>query len=945
MLSLLLALSLFCFFVLVGIATLSVLRFQESILRTWLLSPAVGLSVVVLLVLILNQAGMPVRLFAPWLLVGLFILSLLFLWFSRPILPTRQLLPFACLILFSLFYTGWPALRFGFQWISYGNGDMAYYCMGAVRFLYNGFYRIPLYAELAGIDYTQYYYYWHAYAAMRPGSDLLLALVSGVTGFSPVQINMPTIIAVGLVQIWSIGALVLYTRKWRLAALISSCFLAISPLFSFGTLYQLFAQVCGVGLLLASCSVTMRSYKFTGIADWIRHSLLMSILISALLIVYPEVMPFLALATGLYWLVELVGRRMNWNTVAFVGLGLIGIPVILRWNVISGMAMSLFQVRAGLSIRDIGNSVFPYYLVPSGLPNLFGFQPIASWSPEPLLSLTIFFSFLLLVCIIAFFLRSLSRGHPVASLFLITMALALKLFFDNNDFGLYKTAMFIQPTLMAGLALIIYRFFGRKWWIGLAVMIMMTIPTQTHYTKASMGRIGDSYCEIPLGSELGITKLKVQEGRSVLVDSYNQVAVQYAALDLRGVMTSTPSLPEIPRYRSLIYGQMPSLLYALFPHSEQVQRSSIIFDSIAQRIHIEALWNSSYAVPTYAESYYDSDYLLASSVQDVSILNKARRLHSGERYGIFQVANVSQVHNWLIFIPSSRGTARGKGGSQLVSIFQNELDYFAPRNSFAGIGSFLLFRVESPTETMRVRISLTRTLSGEGKTSLPTDAVVLGKTEQKFGIVGGGAANVFSPPIECIKQGKASYIALDMKMIAARFPRRKEGLMKLYGRDVPLDYRYVVAFCRDISAISETEYERLERPSRLRKFPDDLLKHPELEFSGIYEDGWTSEASFVKFGKSRKGDILVLRGEIPKVGTLSEFGNVLRIQINEESARMFRLNPGSFGLQVPITSNRNVTTVKMSFSERGSLPPPDGRPVAAKINDLSIKSHGGYTTR
>jgi len=46
----------------------------------------------------------------------------------RPVLPLRQLKPFL-LIASGLVYIGWPSIRFGFKWISYGNDDMANYCL------------------------------------------------------------------------------------------------------------------------------------------------------------------------------------------------------------------------------------------------------------------------------------------------------------------------------------------------------------------------------------------------------------------------------------------------------------------------------------------------------------------------------------------------------------------------------------------------------------------------------------------------------------------------------------------------------------------------------------------------------------------------------------------------------------------------------------------------
>ena len=48
----------------VGRAALAACRWQGGVLRAWLLAPATGLAVVLLLTTILNQAGLPIGRFA-----------------------------------------------------------------------------------------------------------------------------------------------------------------------------------------------------------------------------------------------------------------------------------------------------------------------------------------------------------------------------------------------------------------------------------------------------------------------------------------------------------------------------------------------------------------------------------------------------------------------------------------------------------------------------------------------------------------------------------------------------------------------------------------------------------------------------------------------------------------------------------------------------------------
>jgi hypothetical protein len=82
----------FLFITIVGIATIQVLRCRFGVLRNWLLAPIAGLAVVVCSVMILNQAGLPVRNFATPLAAGLIIVSsIIVLWRRWPAVPSPLL--------------------------------------------------------------------------------------------------------------------------------------------------------------------------------------------------------------------------------------------------------------------------------------------------------------------------------------------------------------------------------------------------------------------------------------------------------------------------------------------------------------------------------------------------------------------------------------------------------------------------------------------------------------------------------------------------------------------------------------------------------------------------------------------------------------------------------------------------------------------------------------
>src|SRR5688500_3605278 len=93
----------FLFAAALGRATLALCRWRGGVLRAWLLAPAVGLAVIVLAVMVLNQAGLPVNQFAWPLTLGLALATGVIFFWRRPVVPTRALLPFVAIVVFSLF--------------------------------------------------------------------------------------------------------------------------------------------------------------------------------------------------------------------------------------------------------------------------------------------------------------------------------------------------------------------------------------------------------------------------------------------------------------------------------------------------------------------------------------------------------------------------------------------------------------------------------------------------------------------------------------------------------------------------------------------------------------------------------------------------------------------------------------------------------------------------
>lgn len=162
MIALLLVAGLYIYLTILGQAVVSLFRPRIGVLWSWFSAPTIGLALLVVVITRLNVWGIPIIKAGPWTTLILLAAAAGVLAWRRPAFPFRKLLPFIVIGTVYLFYVGWPSLRFGFNWISYANDDMANYCMAAERFLHHGYYEIPLQTELEGRDYTQHYWFMHA---------------------------------------------------------------------------------------------------------------------------------------------------------------------------------------------------------------------------------------------------------------------------------------------------------------------------------------------------------------------------------------------------------------------------------------------------------------------------------------------------------------------------------------------------------------------------------------------------------------------------------------------------------------------------------------------------------------------------------------------------------------------------------------------------------------
>src|SRR5262249_42146425 len=225
--------------------------------------------------------------------------------------------------------------------------------------------------------------------------------------------------------------------------------LTLSALTTLGTLYQLIAQVAGLALLAGCVTVLLRIPHDLDRVAAARYGFLAALLVSALLVVYPEIFPFLVLA----FLAHLAVTWRRWLAAPrpqLLILGTAAASCLLLLNVyaVSPLYFLVVQVNHGVW-APILSEIFPYFLIPSGLASFWGLVPLGGDLPaDPWGSLLIILGALLLLGSCAGALWMARRAHPAALMTLVLLGLAVWLFCQPHGFGPFQLAMFIQPLLL-----------------------------------------------------------------------------------------------------------------------------------------------------------------------------------------------------------------------------------------------------------------------------------------------------------------------------------------------------------------------------------------------------------------------------------------------------------------------------------------------------------------
>jgi hypothetical protein len=967
MIPLLLVAGLFVYLTTVGQAVICLIKPRIGILWSWFVAPAVGLALLLIIVTRLNVWGVPIRTAGPWATGVLLVGALGVLVWRRPVLPFRKLAPFLLISIGYLFYVGWPSLEFGFKWISYGNDDMANYCLAADRFLEHGYYSVPLQTDLEGRDYSQHYWFMHALQQIRPGSEMTIAWIASLTGRRTHEVFMPAILMLSLMQLFAMGSIAVWRGRYRKIAIVAFFLFATSPLFGLGTLYQLIAQVGGLALLLAIASILFMVRKLTR-----RTMAVAGILTAGLAIFYPEVSPFVALGIILVTLRLRFTEPTKLKPYVYFILGVAVLTFVLiassTYQFINTLVMQAagsagLGAMAEINDQSGGLVLFPWTLVPSFIPMLFGLHPFGKVGVDPLISCQIITGLAFLVYFLWRTWRNFKAGAPVGYLGVIMFLLGIYLFQKGQDFGLFKLAMYAQPVITLCLAqgfshyLFSYSPVSRKRaWAALVFFFACTAVSQVYYTYASLGTYGGGLTEVVKGSALGVgfTPPKNLRYQGIESDISNVVSAKMLSMYTKGIDTrflSRSYMDNIANIAVLKFLRTPDP--DLGPQARLVEKLSLlrfmlpdellkddIPDYKVVTIHREAnsvLYANNWTETSSRHLDYD-DRLFVSIRTDLDHFNKLNPGTGWTTQNMYQYKLESQVTNHLVFVHSELSPHYYSSARFKAAFFQRESEPLSDGTAyFHGTGRFNVFHIIHPSSDLRVIVDFTRTSLGEGRTVLPKQAIVVGDDDYHLPFVGAGSARVVSSIIKPEYYEGQAYIMVDFGDPAQVINKPKTGLMRWYGLQFALDDRRLVGFTRDISVFTDEQYRAMPRPTSISNFPADLRNNKGLEYSGIYEDGWTAQDAYFKMGASRAGQVLYFKGYIPDIPRFAKQGVDLTISINDRPTEVVNLKSGRFTLTRLIKESSDITSISLHFSD--SLvynKDEDKRAVSAFVNEISI---------
>jgi hypothetical protein len=928
-----LSVALFIYFWVVGYVVVFVLYTRRDLVRSALLAPAVGIVATIYPIYVLSRLGFPVRTFAHVLTAVTVLLAIAAWAWWRPLLSGRRLLPYIILVIFALGAAGWPLLTLGFGWFGEVNPDMTNYVLSAHRLVDQPFVRVPdADVWLRQSDWAAYFVSFPAFGA-RCATDLLLAWVIVLTGEHGAMVYMSLMVVLHVALILAATALI--STPHRYARILAAALMSAAAMMSLGVVLQLFGQILGLLLLCLGCVLYLGPFYRLGRNALVRFAVLASIVVAVLVLSYPEVLPFLALAFTAY---HCIGAR---NIRPFVGRGVLallaigGVAIVLILPDVGALLAFMFNQAQGSQGSGLHAELFPYFLVPSGLASLWGFNVYYSVG-SAFLPLGILCGAALTIFALIGAIWLAWREEPGATVTIVMGALGIFLFNESSGFGTFKLVMYMQPFLLTTTVLsfcLLLRTsnkFSPRALLATAIvagMIAVNLHVQATHIAATLRR--SEALKTATSRLQDLARAPVDTPVLLDVPEYGQANLMESFI--RGRATTTVSGEAAwDRIRGASLAIVPLFTSDI---RNEIRRLQGIDASLVQPLQFDLGANS----PVHRFSRTKSpdgtpmgDAILFAPAADQSVVNDTHKRPLDGRY--YLVPTVG-ARNHLGMVDSSLGRPIIPGVIENVALWQREPD-FASSGGIQAMGRHVLFEVFNARPDSRVLLEFTRgPLAADGQALPPAE--VIGDGRSKSGFVGYGAARMLSAPVTARTIGGRTYVAIDMGVAPQRIMTFRRGLANLYNRHLSLDPRNIVGWARNISLLTEEEAGALTPPAGIDRFPAGLFQHG-LLFSGLAEDGWMAAFARMRLGADDARAVRIV-GNVPNVSGLAS-GLTIELTVDGRPVARRTVGPGDFELQAAMPAGTGPRWIELRADKSARLSAPDGRLVSMLLKSIKLEN-------
>jgi hypothetical protein len=153
-------------------------------------------------------------------------------------------------------------------------------------------------------------------------------------------------------------------------------------------------------------------------------------------------------------------------------------------------------------------------------------------------------------------------------------------------------------------------------------------------------------------------------------------------------------------------------------------------------------------------------------------------------------------------------------------------------------------------------------------------------------------------------------------------------------KNISFENRKMITFLQKATILDKEKFFGNYSVSEIKNFPVDIVETNVL-YSGLYEDGWSSESFYVIF-KNRKSSELVIEGSVPLISD-SKFKTKLDVYINDAYTYSKLIGLGDFQLKFPASAKTEFVKVDIKFSNYQELLKPDGRVIGMFVKEVSLK--------